>query len=166
MIDKRTADSAVAAVLIAIGIAQMWGGITMDRLEIRRIHPASIPGLLPIFLGAAMVILAAIVFYVSRKSPVDGSDPDSTISRPELISFFWVAGLAAIYALGLVGQVHFWLASALFVFTFILFAEWPKLRQAETTQKLMTGGVALTIAVVVTGAISFMFERGFLVRLP
>lgn len=166
MFARRTADSAVAAVLIIIGIAQMWGGFTMDRLEIRQIHPASIPGLLPIILGAAMVILAAIVFTVSRRPASQNADEQETISRNEITSFAWVVALTCIYALFLVGSVHFWLASALFVFAFIIYAEWDGLKTGSPAKRMITLGTALAIAVIVTGGISYLFEDGFLVRLP
>jgi len=72
--------------------------------------------------------------------------------------------LAGIYALGLVGNVHFWLASALFVFTFIMVAEWQRLETRAA--RLRMGAIAAIIAISVTGGISYMFETGFLVRLP
>ena len=165
MIDKRTVDSAVAAILMAIGLAQLWGGFTMERLEVRRIHPTSIPGLVPMMLGVAMFVLAVIVFMASRKQAPAGDDsPDSVFGFGEIKSFLIVATLAGIYALGLVGTVHFWLASSLFVFTFIMVAEWPRLETMAA--RLKTGAIAAVIAVSVTGGISYMFEQGFLVRLP
>ncbi|CAN0603617.1 unnamed protein product, partial [Ectocarpus sp. 12 AP-2014] len=45
--DGNTADRLTAVVLCLLGLAMTWGGFEMDRLEIRRIHPASIPGLVP-----------------------------------------------------------------------------------------------------------------------
>lgn len=165
MIEKRTVDSAVAAILMAVGLAQLWGGFTMERLEVRRIHPASIPGLVPMMLGLAMFVLAVIVFLASRKQAAPGDDsPDGGFSLAELKSFAIVAGLAAIYALGLVGMVHFWLASSLFVFAFIMVAEWPRLD--TNAARLKITAIAAAIAIVVPGGISYMFEQGFLVRLP
>ena len=37
------ADRIAAVVFLALGLAMLAGGWTMDRLEARRIHPASIP---------------------------------------------------------------------------------------------------------------------------
>ena len=51
MLKLRSVDLTVTVILLAIGIAQFVGGLTMDRLEMRRIHPARIPGLLPMILG-------------------------------------------------------------------------------------------------------------------
>ena len=165
MIDRRTVDSAVASILMVAGLAQLWGGFSMDRLEIRRIHPASIPGLVPMFLGAAMFILALIVFMASRRTPsAQAGDTENTIGIAEIRSFVVVVLLAGIYALGLVGNIHFWLASALFVFTFIMVAEWQRLETGAA--RLRMGAIAAIIAISVTGGISYMFETGFLVRLP
>jgi len=165
MIDKRILDSAVAAILMAIGLAMLWGGATMDRLEIRRIHPASIPGLVPMFLGAAIFILAFVIFRVSRRQArADTDDAENRVLSGEVRSFAVVVLLAAIYALVLVGTLHFWLASSLFVFTFIMVAEWPRL--GTQTARLKSAAAAAAVAVIVTGAISYMFEQGFLVRLP
>ncbi len=166
MIEKRIADSAVAAILIAIGLAELWGGFTMDRLEIRQIHPATIPGLLPMFLGGAMALLGAIVFVASRKGTSGTEGEDSVIGRREIKAVAWVVVLAGIYALVLVGRVHFWLASSLFVAAFVLISEWPRLRVANTRRRLLTVATALIVAVGTTGAIAYMFEYGFLVRLP
>jgi len=165
MIDRRTVDSAVAAILMMVGLAQLWGGFTMDRLEIRRIHPASFPGLVPMFLGATMFILAVIVFMASRRqAAAEKPGEDDTVRFAELKSFGVIVLIAGIYALGLVGQIHFWPASSLFVFVFIMTAEWQRLE--TTAARLKTGVVAALIAIVVTGGISYMFEQGFLVRLP
>jgi putative tricarboxylic transport membrane protein len=166
LIDRRTADSVVAALLIAIGLAQFWGGYTMDRLEIRQIHPASIPGLLPMILGVAMVITAAIVFVASRRGTTEPESNDTTIQRGEIFSFIWVAGLAGLYALVLVGRVHFWLGSSLFVASFIFIAEWGRLRTASTRQCFISSAVIVAIAITIPGAIAYLFEDGFLVRLP
>ncbi|MBD3625750.1 MAG: hypothetical protein HUJ24_10345, partial [Rhodobacteraceae bacterium] len=43
--DSPAADRVTAAVLFALGAGMSYGGYVMDRLEIRQIHPASIPGL-------------------------------------------------------------------------------------------------------------------------
>ena len=41
--DGKMADRLTAIVLFGLGLAMAWGGFEMDRLEIRRIHPSSIP---------------------------------------------------------------------------------------------------------------------------
>ena len=61
------ADRISAAVFFVIGGAMAYGGFVMDRLEIRQIHPASIPGLLPMVLGAALMICAAALYASSER---------------------------------------------------------------------------------------------------
>ena len=50
------ADRVTAIVFLALGLAMLVGGWQMDRLEIRQIHPASIPGLLPMILGGLLAL--------------------------------------------------------------------------------------------------------------
>lgn len=164
MIDRQLADRVVAAVLMVFGAAQFWGGYTMDRLEIRKIHPASIPGLVPMFLGIAMFVLALIVFRVSRPSVETDGQADAGFSATEIKRFVGVSVLAGIYALVLVGHLHFWLASAVFVFSFVLITEYS--RQPDLRARLRLFALALIVAIAVTGAITVLFEKGFLVRLP
>src|SRR6056297_2853194 len=54
--DSARADRITAFVFFVLGAAMTWGGYVMDRLEIRQIHPASIPGLVPMFLGVALML--------------------------------------------------------------------------------------------------------------
>ena len=167
MIEKRTLDSVVAAILMVVGLAELWGGFTMDRLENRHIHPASIPGLVPMFLGAAIFVLAVIVFVSSRKqAPPDGTDSEAVIGMGEMRSFLVVSLLAGVYALGLVGHINYWLASSLFVFCFTITAEWRRLAGEAWAARARTIGFAAAVAIVIPGAIAYMFEHGFLVRLP
>ena len=72
--DTPAADRITAATLFALGAAMTWGGFVMDRLEIRQIHPASIPGLVPMILGAAMMLCATLLALSTRGL----SAPDGT----------------------------------------------------------------------------------------
>lgn len=165
MLSKRTADIGVAVILLAIGIAQFVGGLTMDRLEIRKIHPASIPGLVPIFLGLAMAGMAAMLIVGQMRALRAGTpDTGDGFTRDEIRRLGAVGGLCLVYALVLVGNVHFWLASSLFVgvFTALFEPAGPISRQ----RRLLRFAAVGVFAVLIGGAISLMFESAFLVRLP
>ena len=54
------ADLLTGVVLLALGLAMLYGGFAMDRLTIRQIHPASIPGLVPVGLGLALAVCTVI----------------------------------------------------------------------------------------------------------
>lgn len=163
LLSKRTADIAVATLLLAIGIAMCVGGYTMDRLENRHIHPASFPGLLPIILGAVMALMALMLIAGQLRAPREaGTAGDFT--RDELTRLAAVGALCLFYALVLVGNVHFWLASSLFVGTFTALFEPGEARglRARAIRLLAIAAFAVGIG----WAIATLFETGFLVRLP
>lgn len=166
MVKIRTVDLVVTTILLAVGIAQFVGGYTMDRLEIRHIHPASIPGLLPMFLGVAITLVAAFQLYglFRARHGEDGKRPSGAIDRDELLRLIGLIALCAVYALILVGRIHFWVASSLFITCFIMIFE---LHRAMSHRDMaVTIARALVIAVVFGGAVSYLFEDLFLVRLP
>ena len=163
MLTKRAADIGVATILLAIGIAQLVGGLTMDRLETRNIHPASFPGLVPIALGAVMAAMALMVIAGQLRIPPE-ADAEGGFSRDELVKLGAVGGLCLFYALVLVGNVHFWLASSLFIAAFTALFE-PAGPITQRRRLLRLGAIAI-FAVVAGGAIAIMFESAFLVRLP
>jgi putative tricarboxylic transport membrane protein len=163
VLTKRTADIAVATILLAIGIAMCVGGYTMDRLEHRRIHPASFPGLVPMILGAVMAAMSLMLILGQIRAPRPaGTSGDFT--RDELVRLAAVGGLCLFYALVLVGNVHFWLASSLFVGTFTALFE-PGEARTPRARAIRFAAIAV-FAVVLGWAISTLFETGFLVRLP
>jgi len=164
VLTKRTADIAVATVLLAIGIAQLVGGYTMDRLEHRNIHPSSFPGLVPIILGAAMAGMALMLIVGQMRAPRQAGSPAEDFGREELVRLAIVGALCLFYALVLVGNVHFWLASSLFVAVFTAIFE-PGEGRSVRARALRFAGIAV-FAIAIGWAISTLFETGFLVRLP
>jgi hypothetical protein len=160
--DQFNADRITAIVLLALGAAVTYGGWVMDRLEIRGIHPASIPGLLPILLGIALMVCAAILYSQSKNISIEGDQPDQAVhglGRLLLILF-----LAIAYAIGLVGTLPFWLATLIFVAVFICVFEWPV--EATTKNIVRLIAIALAEGALVAVGVSMLFEKAFLVRLP
>jgi putative tricarboxylic transport membrane protein len=159
---ERKADLITGAVLLVLAAAVIYGGWTMDRLEIRRIHPASIPGLVPLGLGIALAIAAAaLVIRAHRALHVRGEEvaPEGNNARLAV-----TLALCLLYAVGLVGHVPYQIATGLFVFAFIAVFEWEEAgRAGRRIRSLVT---ALIQAVLVTGVVSIGFEKLFLVRLP
>lgn len=166
MLKLRSVDLTVTVLLLAIGIAQFVGGFTMDRLEVRRIHPASIPGLLPMILGIAITIVAGLQLWglMRRRDSDGGAHVSGLVDRAELMKLLGLIALCAAYALILVGRVHFWAASSLFVASFIIIFEFSSGMSRKAL--LLTIARAVVIAVVFGGALSYLFEDLFLVRLP
>ena len=57
---RAKADLVAAIIFVVLGLFVFYEAFTMDRLEARRIEPASIPGLVPMILGAGLALTGAI----------------------------------------------------------------------------------------------------------
>lgn len=160
------ADLLAGLFFIVLGLAIFYGAWTMDRLEVRRIHPMTVPGLVPGLLSAALTLCGTILAFRSIRTPApDGwQQLSAALLSVAAGRAAAVMLLALIYTLGLVGTLPFWAATGLFVFTFILLFEcWL----AEPRRPLLKSlPWALGLAVVTAGIVTLVFERAFLVRLP
>ena len=167
MRSEHKADLLTGLVLMALGAAAIVGGLTMDRLEIRQIHPASIPGLVPTILGGALAIaaLALVVRAVKRLKATDQDAKAQTEGEPTSVTGLAVVLLLTVgYAVGLVGNVSYEIATGVFVFLFIAVFEWHP--EAALRVRLIRLATALLQAVLVAVIVSVVFEHLFLVRLP
>jgi hypothetical protein len=160
------ADLLAGLFFIVLGVAILYGSWTMDRLEVRRIHPLTVPGLVPGLLSLALCICGLVLAFRSLRTRAEGGwqQLSGALVSGAAGRALAVMLLALIYTLGLIGTLPFWAATGLFVFAFILCFEcWL----AEPRRPLRTSlpwalGLAITTAAVVT----LVFERAFLVRLP
>jgi putative tricarboxylic transport membrane protein len=160
------ADLITAIVLVALGLVITYFSWTMDRLEVRRIHPSTIPGLVPLILGVALTLCGALLGWRAWKLDVPGSG--AALARLFVswtaVRVLVVLGLALVYTLGLVGRMPFWLASALFIFSFIVLFETVLADHPGSLPRTLVWG-----AIVALGAglgIHYVFGEIFLVRLP
>ena len=158
-LDSARADQVTALVFFVLGVAMAIGGYTMDRLEVRQIHPASIPGLVPMILGA-LLALCAIGLYLGARKRED--DPDTGDVSMKNLGF--AALYTVVYALGLVGRMPFELATGIFITVFVL--HFTRERLAEGRHPALWIGGALLYAVICSAAVAALFRYAFLVRLP
>lgn len=163
----KCADLIAGLVFIIFGLSIAYFSWTMPRLEVRGIHPATVPGLVPGILGGILALCgAALAGKALRQGRSDQGWQDffAIFRTAEAGRFSVAAALALLYALVLVGLVPFWLASALFVFTFILvFEVWL----SPAPRPLVRSAVwALVQGAIVGAAVTLVFQYGFLVRLP
>ena len=160
------ADLLTAIVFIVLAAAMLYGSWTMDRLEVRRIHPFTAPGVVPGLLSAALLLCGIVLAIRSLRLPAPGgwTSLAAAVTSGAAGRVGMVLVLTLTYTLGLVGLVPFWLATGLFVFAFILVFElWlaePRRRLAQSLPWAL--GLAIATAAIVT----LVFERAFLVRLP
>lgn len=172
MADRRAsrADLVTGVLLFVLAVAIVYGSWTMDRLEIRRIHPLSVPGLLPGILGLALgaCSLLLIAGAIGPRGTADRQVADAgetSASNHGAIGRLVLAGaLCLAYALGLVGLVPFWLATTLFVTGFILAFEW----NGTVSPPARLSGLAWALGIgLCTGlGVAYAFSELFLVRLP
>lgn len=155
------ADRITAVVFIIAGAAVAWGSWIMPRLENRGVHPSSVPGLVPGILGVALVLCGILLAVRRHKSAA----PDEPLLRGfEAKRLAVVLLLTLGFTFGLVGTVPFWLATALFVFAFIVVFD---CFVTEAPKPLVRTLVLAAVVALAAGAIvTLVFERGFLVRLP
>lgn len=163
---RARADLIAAIVLVALGLAVTYFSWTMDRLEVRRIHPSTMPGLVPLFLGVALTLCGGLLTVRSARLSHPGAGPALIrllLSWPTM-RVLSVLALALVFTLGLVGHMPFWLASSLFIFVFIVLFETVLADTPGSLPRTLIWG-----AVVALGAgvgIYYVFGQIFLVRLP
>lgn len=149
---------AVLLVVFAAGVVgESW---RMPRLEHLGVHPMSAPGLTPgllglVLLGLAVALLVRSVRQQRLVEAASSGGETGAVGRTLL-----TLGLTLAYAIGLVGHLPFWLATALFVFAFVSIFGWDGTRPWRSLLS------ALAMAVVTAAAVTLLFERVFLVRLP
>ena len=155
-----TADRATAIVLAALGLAMAVGGYRMDRLEIRQIHPASIPGLVPMILGVLMVLCAALLW----RAAAQGEAEDAAFVGGSWTRLGTTAAICLTYALVLVGWLPFFWATAIFVAGFAAVFAWPE--DGGRSRRIRSLAFAAVLGIGIAAATSVLFAEVFLVRLP
>lgn len=160
------ADLITAIVLVVLGLAILYGSWTMPRLEARRIHPMTVPGLVPGMLSIALILCGSVLGIRSLRITAPGGWAalrDRFLSM-ETIRVGVLIVLILAFTLGLVGRVPFWAASASFIFAFIMIYDlWLTDRPKRP---LVSFAWALGLAVVVSAVVFYVFQYQFLVRLP
>lgn len=163
---RARADLITSILLTAIGIWVFYLSYEMPRLEARRIHPSTIPGLVPMVLGAGLALCGALLVWRSYKTPSVGGwsglvDLFKTMTVARIVAAMVLVG---VFALGLVGWLPFWAASMVFIFAFVVTFE---LILTDAPVPLVRSLVwALLTAVCAGGGIYYLFAKIFLVRLP
>ena len=163
-LDTARADRWTGIVLFGIGAAMLVGGFTMDRLEIRRIHPASIPGLVPMILGVAMMICSALLVASAGRREAALEAESGHASDGSLRALGFAALYSVVYALLLVGTLPFVVATALYVAVFYIHFSWKP--GHPLAAQLPVIGLGVLFGVAGSYAIASLFQYGFLVRLP
>jgi hypothetical protein len=163
------ADFITSIGLISFGIAVLVISIQMPRFQEHGVNRFSVPGIVPGFLGAIVGILGLVLFIRSiiRKGYKLGLNGTavSGFFKAEITKRFAMTILVSVaYGWGLIGRINYEIATALYIFAFIVIFD-VKWRQGIKTQwkKIL---IALIVAVLVGGIVGTTFRRLFLVNLP
>lgn len=164
---RNGADLLAGLAFVALGVATLYLAWTMPRLENRGVHPLTVPGLVPGLLAAALILCGGLLAAKAWRGPDlrTGLLALLALGRSrEAARVGAVLTLVLVYTLLLVGWLPFWLASALFVFAFIVTFE--VVLPSEPPALGRTLAWAAAVGLVSGVAVVLVFERAFLVRLP
>ena len=153
--------SALGSVIVVLS----W---QMDRMTQQGATVHTAPGLWPGIVGAVLALLGGALMLRSwrraQRIGWDAAAPDDTDYAPRS-SFALAAAMFLVYALLLVGRgLSFWLATALFVTTFVFLFQYAQRRSAGTLRRGIL--VALACGVLTALTVTLLFEQLFYVRLP
>jgi putative tricarboxylic transport membrane protein len=157
-------DLLTAAVLFAFGLGVIGLSWQMPTFVEQSHTGLTAPGIVPGFHGLVITLLAVLLGLraVKRGALGDQRAHGPALEPGDGRRLFTAAALGVIYAGVLIGRMPFWLASALFVFAFTAIFEWEKGPQGRVRRLVEAALLGLGTGAAVT----LVFERIFLVRLP
>ena len=161
---------AFALVLIGLGAGTIVESARMPRFAELGVSPLTAPGLTPALIGAVITLLGLVLCLRSLRSLRERAFMKSaTAAAPRAPTRLerpaWRVGAVLALTLGyagvLVGRVPFGVATATFVFAFVMCFD-----RDDDVGRVRRTGRALAIAVITAFVVVLVFERVFLVRLP
>lgn len=152
-------------VVTIIGVAGLVESLRMPRFENRNADPFTVPGLTPgmvcmvlSVLGVALIIRAMLGRSGTAPLPILNW-PAGSASR-----MLFTLVTVVLYGFVLFGNVHFVVATSIFVFVFTVGAELLNPQRKLSMLHLALGALVLSLASAFI--IRFVFVEVFLVRLP
>lgn len=163
------ADFLTGLFLILLSLYVLFESWRMPRLEHLRVHPLSVPGIVPAFLAVVLIIFGGVLLIRSvtaggHRLGFSIGGMRQILSQPGNQRLLTTAILSIGYAGLLVGTIPYWLATGLFVFGFMVIFEWERGLTISGYAKLAL--VAGVLAAVTSATVTLAFERLFLVTLP
>ena len=165
----KKADYLTGLALILLSVYVLVESWRMPRMEHLQAHPLSVPGIVPAFLAVVLLIFGLILVVRSIKAGghhlgLSREGIRKALADPGNQRLLLTAVLTFIYAGVLVGHTPYGLSTGLFVFVFVAAFEWR--REMSFREMGRVGLAAGILAIVVAAAVSYTFERLFLVTLP
>jgi putative tricarboxylic transport membrane protein len=163
------ADFVTGIALICVSLYVIIESWRMPRLEHLKIHPLSVPGIVPAFIGMVLLLFGTVLVIrsIRREGHHLGFSYEGfrrMLSNPGNQRLLLTAILCIGYAGFFIGILPYWLATGLFIFVFMIFFEWERGMNVARQRKCLIS--AALIAILSSAAITLVFERLFLVALP
>ena len=159
-------DLAGGAGWIVFGLLILAESLRMDRFTQMAATLYTLPGFMPGLIGVTLIVLGLALcvrgWRRQRANRIATAQAAGVKASPPLFNgrVGITLALTLIYAVGLIGRVHFVLATTLFVTAFVWIFTPPEVAPARRAIGAVVAGL-LTAAVIF-----FLFEDVFLVRLP
>lgn len=168
MEDKKPspfADLLSGGVWLALAIGIVAGSWKMDRLAHLQATIHTAPGLVPGLLGLALAIMGVLLILRSVRAGALAQAQITGFSFRDHWRLLTALALCLIFALGLIGSgLPFWLAAAIFIAAFVFVFQFEDRKTAGTLAR--GAAFAAVFGLICGGAIHYVFQDLFLVRLP
>jgi putative tricarboxylic transport membrane protein len=163
------ADFLTGIALICISLYVIFESWRMPRLEHLKVHPLSVPGIVPAFIGVVLIIFGTVLILRSvrrggHRLGINSEGFRRILNNPGNQRLLLTAILCIGYAGFLIGTLPYGLATGLFIFVFMILFEWERGMTVAQRRKCLIS--AALIAILSSAAITVVFERLFLVALP
>jgi putative tricarboxylic transport membrane protein len=163
------ADFVTGIALICVSLYVIFESWRMPRLEHLKVHPLSVPGIVPAFIAVVLILFGAVLVLRSirrggHRLRLSSEGFRRILRNPGTQRLLLTAILCIGYAGFLIGTLPYWLATGLFVFVFVVLFEWKRGMNGGSRKKCLLS--AALIAILSSAAITVVFERLFLVALP
>lgn len=156
------ADFVTSLVLILFGTWVVAEALRMPRFENLGVNPYTVPGIVPGVLGVTLGLFGLVMLARAWRQRAVGARASAA---PGAHAWRLLLTITATVGYGglLVGWLPFPLATFLFVTGFIVLFE---MREPQRRPAWRIAALALLEGVLVAAAVTYVFERIFLVRLP
>lgn len=159
------ADLISGGVWLALAIGIMVVSWNMDRLAHLQATIYTAPGLVPGLLGLAIAIMGALLILRAIRAGAITQIHRPAFNPRQNWRLVVALALCLTFALGLLGSgLPFWLAAAIFIAAFVIVFQFEDRKAAGTL--LRGAAFAVAFGLICGGAIHYVFQDLFLVRLP
>lgn len=159
------ADFLSGCLWLALAIGIVIGSWMMDRLEHLKASSYTAPGVVPGLLGIAIIIMGILLIVRSLRAGALAHMQISGFNPLQHWRLLTALALCLAFSLGLLGSgLPFWLAAAIFIAVFVFVFQFEDRQRNGTI--LRGAAVAVVYGLICGGAIHYIFQDLFLVRLP